>query len=72
MVGQFSIFHWIVIFVLLVNLIPIAKILSRTGHNPGWSVLVLFPFLNMILLWVLAFKSWPIDKKTTPPGITVA
>jgi hypothetical protein len=64
--GQLSIFHWLIVFVLLVNLIPIGKILSRTGHNAGWCLLILFPFLNMILLWVLAFKSWPIDRKPTP------
>jgi hypothetical protein len=63
--GEFSIFHWLIVFVLLVNLIPIAKILNRTGHNPGWCVLILFPFLNMILLWVFAFKRWPIDSKPT-------
>ena len=48
------------------NLIPIGRILSRAGHNPAWCLLILFPFLNMILLWVLAFKSWPIDKKPAP------
>jgi hypothetical protein len=63
--GEFGIFHWLIVFVLLVNLIPIGKILSRTGHNPGWYVLILFPFLNMILLWVFAFKSWPFDRKPT-------
>jgi hypothetical protein len=64
--GQFSIFHWLILFVLLANLIPISRILSRTGHSPLWCLLILFPFLNMILLWVFAFKSWPIDKKSAP------
>jgi hypothetical protein len=48
--GQFSIFLWLIVFVLPVNLLPIGKILSRTGHNPGWCLLILFPFLNAVII----------------------
>lgn len=63
--GEFSIFHWLVVLLILVNLIPIGKILSRTGHNPGWCVFFFFPAVNLIMLWVFAFKSWPIENKQT-------
>ncbi len=60
---EFSIFHWLIVIVLLANLVPVAKILSRTGHNAGWCVFVFIPLINLILLWVFAFKTWPIDNK---------
>jgi hypothetical protein len=50
---------------LLLFMLPAGKILRRTGHNPLWCVLALFPFLNLVALWFFAFKSWPLDKK--PP-----
>ena len=62
MVG-FSIFHWLIVFFLLANIIPVARILSRTGHNAGWSVFFAFPFINLIMLWFFAFKPWPIDRR---------
>jgi len=44
---------------------PAGKILRRTGHNPLWCVLALFPGLNLGAFWFLAFKSWPTDNKLT-------
>jgi hypothetical protein len=60
--GEFSVVHWLIVAMLLANLVPVAKILSRTGHNAGWCVFVFFSLVNLILLWFFAFKSWPIDK----------
>ena len=60
--GEFSVFHWLIVFFLLANLVPVARILSRTGHNAGWCVLLFFPVINLIMLWFFAFKQWPIDK----------
>jgi hypothetical protein len=50
---------------LLLFMLAAGKILRRTGHNPFWCVLALFPFLNLVALWFFALKSWPLDKK--PP-----
>jgi len=44
-------------------LVAFCKILIRTGHNPAWVVLGLFPFLNVVCLCIFAFKSWPIDTR---------
>ncbi len=44
---------------------PAGKILRRTGHNPLWCVLALFPGLNLGAFWFLAFNSWPTDNKLT-------
>jgi hypothetical protein len=44
---------------LFVLLVPVAKVLRRTGHNPAWCLLVIFPGLNFIALWIFAYKPWP-------------
>ena len=58
--GNMSIFHWIVVLVVLVvYFVPIVMIIRKAGYS-GWWVLVLFvPLLNVIMLWVFAFARWP-------------
>ena len=44
---------------------PIWRILSRLGLGGAWSLLAIIPLLNIIMLWVLAFTSWPIEKRNS-------
>ena len=44
-------------------LVPIARILKRTGHEPAWCLLFVHPIANVVALWTFAFKRWPIDNK---------
>jgi hypothetical protein len=44
--------------------IPVGNILRRTGHNYAWCVFSVVPFVNFVLLWIFAFKPWPIDSKS--------
>ena len=53
------------IFVLLV---PIAKLLRRTGHHAIWCLLALLPGLNFIAFWIFAFKPWPTDTTSVTRG----
>lgn len=50
-------------FMLLVYLvlivIPMAKIVGRTGYNRWWTVLAFIPLVNLIALWFFAFSQWP-------------
>jgi hypothetical protein len=46
---------------LFLLLVPLAKLLRRTGHHPFWSLFAIFPGLNLIAFWFFAFKPWPID-----------
>ena len=55
------------LFVLLVLpivvIVPFFQIWKRTGHS-GWaSILMIVPVLNLIMLYVLAFKEWPALRK---------
>lgn len=45
---------WVAVLV-----VPFWMLWKRTGHS-GWiALLMLIPGLNLILLYVLAFKDWP-------------
>ena len=55
---------FLVVFLFLF-LPPAGRILRRTGHNPLWCALALFPVLNLGAFWFFAFKSWPTDNKLT-------
>ena len=62
---EFTLFHWIFLLVILACVaIPVGRILKRTGHNPLWALFCFLPVVNFVLLWVFAFKSWPVDKST--------
>ena len=44
---------------------PFYQLWKKSGHN-GWiSLLMLVPLVNFIMLYVLAFKKWPVleDRK---------
>ncbi len=60
--GMMSIWHWLVVLVVLaIIIIPYWRILPRAGI-PGWVSLVsIIPGGALVLLWVLAFKRWPGD-----------
>jgi hypothetical protein len=69
MVSVFDVIPWwLIVLVLLANIVPAAKILHRTGHNPAWCVLYFFPIVNLFIFWFFAFKPWPIGKQTAGYG----
>jgi len=58
--GGFSIFHWIIVIaILFVYLFPVIKILQKAGYTGWWSVLILIPGVNLVMLWIFAFARWP-------------
>ena len=57
---SFSSWHWIILILILVlNAIPISKILGRVGLNKWWTIAFLVPFLNIVALWIFAHARWP-------------
>ncbi len=52
------------IFILV--LVPVGKLLRRTGRNPG--ILALFPVLNLIALWFFAFQAMSHGPKSAHTG----
>lgn len=67
MFGYWSLWHW-VIFILVVALLlyPTGRILRRMGFSPLWSILIFFPIVNLIGLWIVALADWPRGSKS--PG----
>jgi uncharacterized membrane protein YhaH (DUF805 family) len=58
--GGMSIFHWlIVIVVLAVYFIPAIKILQKAGYSGWWCLILLVPLVNIIMIYVFAFGDWP-------------
>lgn len=43
----------------LVIVVPMWRIVTKAGFHGAWSLLSLVPMLNVILLWVFAFSTWP-------------
>ena len=62
MMGSLSIWHWLLILIVIAAvIIPFWRILPRAGI-PGWiGIFAILPGVALILLWILAFKSWPGD-----------
>jgi hypothetical protein len=57
---EFSPFHWLVVLLIIgFLLVPIARIIRRTGNSPWWCLLFFVPLGNLIGLWLLAFLPWP-------------
>ena len=66
-----AIFWFFVLFWTLAVLIPIGRVLRRTGHSPLWSVFFLVPGANVLALWVFAVKPWPVGGRG-PDGTSAA
>ena len=59
--GGFSLFHWIILLVVvLLWVVPIAKLYRRVGYNRWWALLAVLPPLGLLLVWFLAFAPWRI------------
>lgn len=61
--GMFSGLHFLVaVFVGIIFLIPYVKIITKAGYSGWWILTIFVPLLNLIMLWVFAFASWPVER----------
>ena len=44
---------------LMILLISAGIAIGKTGRNPAWALLLLFPWVQIILFWVWAYTRWP-------------
>jgi len=58
--GSMSYWHLVGLVFVLLYMIPIAMVVKKAGYSGWWCLLALVPFVNVIMLWVFAFASWPI------------
>lgn len=44
-------------------------VLAKAGRSPLWILLLLFPYLNVVAVWVFAYMRWPfVDRPARPEG----
>jgi hypothetical protein len=48
------------VLVVLLTGIPTWKLLVRVGLSPAWAVLCLIPAGFIIVLWLIAYRRWPL------------
>lgn len=60
--GAMSLVHWIIVLLALATyIVPVAKILQRTGFSGWLALLAVIPLVNLVLFWIFAFAPWPQD-----------
>lgn len=57
--GGLAPWHLILFLVALSTIIPIVKVVGRTGLNPWWGLAFFIPLVGWIFLWAFAFARWP-------------
>ena len=64
--GGLSIWHWLLFIVVVALWIwPSWRILNRAGYGGAWSLLIVVPILNVVLMYVFAFAHWPVLNRRT-------
>ena len=43
--------------------IPIMQVIYRAGYSRAWILIMFVPLLNIIFLWIFAFKRWPAEDR---------
>jgi hypothetical protein len=49
------------IFWFIIVGVPIMQILKRTGFSRAWVLILFVPIVNLVFLWIYAFKRWPVE-----------
>ena len=56
---------WQIIIILLLLAIPVlvfGPVAKKAGFSRWWSLTLVVPFVNVIMIWVFAFIEWPAEK----------
>lgn len=59
--GSLSLFQWLIVAIVEACwIVPLWKLFKRLGFQGEWALFVLFPPAALLLLWLVAFRRWPI------------
>lgn len=53
----------LVLIIVAVKILIFCKIFSRAGYSWALGLLMLVPIANIVMLFVLAFAEWPIERE---------
>jgi hypothetical protein len=59
--GNMSLQHWIIVlFLIALQVIPLAQLFKRTGKSVWWCLWGLLPFTGLLIgVWIAAYSQWP-------------
>ena len=52
-----------IVLSVVVVLVPAFRIARKLGYPSPLAVVVFIPFANLVVLWLLAFIDWPIERE---------
>ncbi|PWC36229.1 hypothetical protein [Azospirillum sp. TSO35-2] len=61
-------FYLIISLVLTYTMVAGGWVLAKAGRSPLWILLLLFPYVNIIAVWVFAYIRWPFVDRTAAPA----
>ena len=53
----------LVLMIIAVQILVFCKIFSKTGFSWALGLLMFIPIANIVMLFVLAFAEWPIERE---------
>ncbi len=60
--GPFGLIMWLIIAIL--TILPFWFIFSKAGYSKWLSLLMVVPIVNIVMLYFLAFSTWPSQPET--------
>lgn len=45
------------------------RILEKAGFNGWWTLVLLIPVVNLVMIWIFAFARWPALEDTSQPDL---
>jgi len=64
-VGALTVFIF-ALGMIAVMMIPYFRIVSKAGYSGWLCLLMLIPLVNLVMLWIFAFSTWPVEQRPTP------
>ncbi len=49
----------VIVFVIVFLLVPYWRIFKKAGFHPAFSLLMILPLVNVVMIYYLAFAEWP-------------
>jgi len=60
---EFGIWHLVILFVFIaITVLAFGPVAKKAGYSRWWSLLLVIPLVNLIMVWVFAFMKWPAEK----------
>jgi hypothetical protein len=69
MMGMMSVFGIIALIGAAIYIVPFWFIFKKAGFSPWLCLLLVFPLVNLIMLYVLAFTDWKVVPVAEPAYI---